>query len=174
MSYKRTSPITPYHTMQSSAMPQQTDRQWTTDVALKLITALRLLEMVTDDNKDIVDDESGSDTDTDTDSDNAIVHSASLSTCLIGALADLQSERYLNKRQEIEKTTEIISLLLGSWKSTHPEIFRDYLRITLPAFNKLLEDIKDDPVFSNNSDTAEQLQVQHQLAIDPLPLLALW
>ncbi|KAF7332883.1 DDE Tnp4 domain-containing protein [Mycena venus] len=105
--------------------------------------ALCLLETVTDDNKDIFDD-SGSDTDTD--SDNTIIHSVSLSTPLIGALTDLHSEWYLNEWQDIEKTTEIVSLLLA-------------------AFNKLLEGIKDDPVFSKNSDSGEQLPVQHQLAM---------
>ncbi|KAF7366258.1 DDE Tnp4 domain-containing protein [Mycena sanguinolenta] len=146
-------------------MPRQTDRQWTTDVALELVTALRLLETITDDsmNKDLFEDSSGSDTDTD--SDNAIIHDAPLSTRLIGALADLHSERYLTERQDINKTTEIVNLLLGSWKVNRPEIFRDYLRITPAAFDKLLDGVKDDPIFSNNSDTAEQLPVQHQLAI---------
>jgi hypothetical protein len=92
-------------------MPRQTDRQWTTDVALELVTALRLLEAVTDDSvdKDIFNDDS-SGSDTDTDSDDAIIHDAPLSTRLIGDLANLHSEQYLNERQD------------------SPEIFRDYLR----------------------------------------------
>jgi hypothetical protein len=49
---------------------------------------------------------------------------------------------------------------------TVPRYFETtYVRITPAAFDKLLEGIKDDHVFQNNSDTAEQLPVQHQLAI---------
>jgi hypothetical protein len=59
-------------------------------MAIELITALRLLEMITGDsaNKDIFDN-SSSGSDTDTDLDDAVIHGASLSTCLISALADL-------------------------------------------------------------------------------------
>ncbi|KAF7358190.1 DDE Tnp4 domain-containing protein [Mycena venus] len=147
-------------------MPRQTDRQWATDVSLELITAQRFLEALTNSSldHDVFADDS-SDESSDSDLDDTVVHGESLSTRLIGALIDLHSTRYINERRDIEKTEEIVSLLLGSWKENRPEIFRDYLRIMPAAFDKLIEGIEDDPIFSNNSDTAEQLSIQHQLAI---------
>ncbi|KAF7372357.1 DDE Tnp4 domain-containing protein [Mycena venus] len=147
-------------------MPRQTDRQWATGVSLELITAQRFLEALTNSSldHDVFADDS-SDESSDSDLDDTVIHGESLSTRLIGALIDLHSTRYINEQRDIEKTDEIVSLLLGSWKENGPEIFCDYLRITPAAFDKLIEGIEDDPILSNNSDTAEQLSIQHQLGI---------
>lgn len=54
--------------------------------------------------------------------------------------------------------------LLEVIKFQRPDLFRCDLRVTPYTFDRLLERIQDDPIFSNNSSN-EQIPIDHQLAI---------
>ncbi|KAJ7204987.1 hypothetical protein GGX14DRAFT_397923 [Mycena pura] len=150
-------------------MPRETDRQWITDVALDMIITLRFVETICDDSMDAdlfdSDDEDPDGTQSSSDSDTDIINSNSLSTTLIQGLKDIYSHRYLADRRAIQKSTEFAALLTNTWKVDRPEIFRSYLRLTPGAFDQLVEGIENDPVFHNNSELAEQLPVEYQVAI---------
>ncbi|KAF7291383.1 DDE Tnp4 domain-containing protein [Mycena indigotica] len=83
---------------------------------------------------------------------------------LMLGLISLHAQRYLNERHVILKGN-ILSVLLEDWKTGFPDFFRSYLRVTPATFDALLDAIQDDPVFHNNSDTAEQLAADSQLAV---------
>jgi 1,4-dihydroxy-2-naphthoate octaprenyltransferase len=87
---------------------------WTTDIALELITALRLLETVTDDNKYIFDNKSGSDTNTNTNSDSAIIHGASLSIRLIEAAAFFMSAKRASSWSMVSAMGTLAFFAMGS------------------------------------------------------------
>ncbi|KAF7307574.1 DDE Tnp4 domain-containing protein [Mycena indigotica] len=87
-----------------------------------------------------------------------------ISDMLMLGLISLHAQRYLNERRVIPKGN-ILSVLLEDWKTGFPDFFRSYLRVTPATFDALLDAIQDDPVFHNNSDTAEQLAVDSQLAV---------
>ncbi|KAF7300902.1 DDE Tnp4 domain-containing protein [Mycena kentingensis (nom. inval.)] len=135
-------------------MPRKTDRQQETDEVLELIAILTVLEAHDEENEpedpaDIVEDD---------DDDKP------LSELLMLGLISLHAKRYLSERRTIPKGN-ILDVLLGEWKSDYPDFFRSYLRVTPATFDALISAIEDDPVFHNNSDTAEQLPVPVQLAI---------
>ncbi|KAI5830536.1 hypothetical protein K523DRAFT_302420 [Schizophyllum commune Tattone D] len=79
-------------------------------------------------------------------------------------MEELYSRRYLQERQNIPKSSELLHNLLYDYKVNRPEIFRSYLRISPACFDALLAVIEDDPVFHNNSNNS-QMPVAHQLAI---------
>ncbi|KAI5836562.1 uncharacterized protein SCHCODRAFT_02559024, partial [Schizophyllum commune H4-8] len=79
-------------------------------------------------------------------------------------MEELYSHRYLQERQRIPKSSELLHNLLNEYKVHRPEIFRSYLRISPACFDALLAVIEDDPVFHNNSNNS-QMPVAHQLAI---------
>lgn len=49
-------------------------------------------------------------------------------------------------------------------KNDRPDLFREFLRVNPTTFDRLVERIEDDPVFSNNSNNPQQ-PVEEQLAI---------
>jgi hypothetical protein len=49
-------------------------------------------------------------------------------------------------------------------KTERPDQFREILRVNLSTFDKIVDKIKDDPVFFNNSNNPQQ-SVEEQLAI---------
>jgi hypothetical protein len=87
-----------------------------------------------------------------------------ISEAILGTFGLLYSERYLNSREEINKDGTQLHLLLHDYKLNRPEIFRSYLRIDPGCFDDLVQVLKDDPVFHNNSNNP-QMPIGEQLAI---------
>ncbi|KAF8582924.1 hypothetical protein K439DRAFT_1647406 [Ramaria rubella] len=87
-----------------------------------------------------------------------------LSESYLQTIDILYSTHYLNERVPIPKTGRHLWYTLNIYKHSHPEIFRTYLRIWPTTFDSLVEKIKDDPVFHNNSDN-KQIPVGLQLAV---------
>ncbi|KAF8576065.1 hypothetical protein K439DRAFT_1649384 [Ramaria rubella] len=87
-----------------------------------------------------------------------------LSESYLQTIDILYSTRYLNERVPIPKTGRHLWYTLHIYKHSHPKIFRTYLRIWPTTFDSLVEKIKDDPVFHNNSDN-KQIPVGLQLAV---------
>ncbi|KAF7290164.1 DDE Tnp4 domain-containing protein [Mycena indigotica] len=136
-------------------MPQKTERQRDTDEILEMIGIMKVLEAF----QELEDDEDDTE-DAATEDDESIP----ISTMLTMGLVALHAQRYLNERRVIPKGN-ILSVLLEDWKTGFPDFFRSYLCVTPATFDALLHAIEDDPVFHNNSDTAEQLAVNSQLAV---------
>jgi hypothetical protein len=86
------------------------------------------------------------------------------SEVILETLGQLYSEYYLNSRQEINKDGQQLHLLLHDYKFNRPEIFRSYLLIDPGCFDDLVNVLKDDPVFHNNSNNP-QMPIDEQLAI---------
>ncbi|OJT05813.1 hypothetical protein TRAPUB_8399, partial [Trametes pubescens] len=86
------------------------------------------------------------------------------SEILTEEILELYSRHYWEEHGKILKTNAILNLLLNDWKHAHPEIFRSYLRITPDCFDALVEAIKDDLVFRNNSNN-RQTPVAVQAAV---------
>lgn len=86
------------------------------------------------------------------------------SEVILETLGQLYSECYLNSRQEINKDGPQLHLLLHDYKFNRPEIFRSYLLIDPGCFDDLVNVLKDDPVFHNNSNNP-QMPIDEQLAI---------
>jgi hypothetical protein len=86
------------------------------------------------------------------------------SEVILETMGQLYSERYFNSREEINKDGTQLHLLLHDYKFNRPEIFRSYLRIDPRCFNDLVQVLKDDPVFHNNSNNP-QMPIDEQLAI---------
>ncbi|KAG6806816.1 hypothetical protein H0H93_002417, partial [Arthromyces matolae] len=79
-------------------------------------------------------------------------------------LAQIHSTRYLNQREVIKKSPALLRLLLHDWKLNRPDIFRSYVRIDPDCFDSLVDVIKDDPIFHNQSNNP-QMPVEEQTAI---------
>ncbi|KAH9952251.1 hypothetical protein BGW80DRAFT_1440900 [Lactifluus volemus] len=86
------------------------------------------------------------------------------SDAILETLGQLYSKRYLNPRQDINKDGQQLHLLLHNYKFNRPDIFRSYLRIGPGCFDDLVNVLKDDPVFHNNSNNP-QMPIDEQLAI---------
>lgn len=87
-----------------------------------------------------------------------------MSDIYLDMLGNLYSQHYLSTRDRIEKDQAALHLLLHDWKHTRPEIFRSYLRVEPACFDALIETIREDPVFHNESNN-EQMPVEEQVAI---------
>jgi len=84
---------------------------------------------------------------------------------LLHVYGEANSERYYNhNRRTIDKSNELLQILLNDWKANRPEIFRSYLRISSGCFDDLVAVLCDDPIFHNNSRN-KQTPVEEQLAI---------
>src|SRR5467141_2615174 len=58
--------------------------------------------------------------------------------------------------------------VLSTLKDDHPDHFHEALRITPRTFNRIIDQIMDDPVFTNNSNYP-QIAIETQLAIALYP-----
>ena len=147
-------------------MPRFTDRQVVTDVileqyALQLYvenSSLLMTEILAIDDSD---EDSDADADNQGDPDEP---SCRLSDALLGALHQIHSQRYLEPRVDIPKSSQNLTLILTEYKTSRPDIFRRCLRLTSSAFDTLLSAIQDHPVFTNDSRN-EQAPVKIQLAV---------
>ena len=150
-------------------MPYQTDRQ----VAFDALHQAFLVNLMSEAEAQInqlgeeseysssSSESNSSDTDTSS-SDNEEPPTAS--DVLLDVIAQLYSTHYYNTRELIPKDSNQLHLLLYNYKINRPEIFRSYLRVSPGCFDDLVEAIKDDEIFHNNSNNA-QMPVEQQLAI---------
>lgn len=80
-------------------------------------------------------------------------------------VASLYAKRYLQPRDHILRTTQpFLHHILTVHKLSRPDLFRQQLRISPWSFDRLVDSIVSDPIFSNNSN-CPQLPVEQQLAI---------
>ncbi len=66
---------------------------------------------------------------------------------IIQACHKLYENHYIEDRRKIPKTCENLDLLLTSYKTDFPDIFRSYLRIAPSCFDSLLESIQHHEIF---------------------------
>lgn len=76
----------------------------------------------------------------------------------------LHSQRYLRAKSTIQKDSTQLNLVLRDYRANHPRLFRKYLRITPHTFDALVELLRDNEVFHNNSRNP-QAPVEKQLAV---------
>ncbi|KAJ8583205.1 hypothetical protein M405DRAFT_696350, partial [Rhizopogon salebrosus TDB-379] len=105
----------------------------------------------------------------DSDSDISVMDSGSDEESLaltqyITDIGNLYATRYLQERVPIPKSSELLNLLLSTYKDNHPQIFRSYLRIYPSCFDNLVAILSEDSVFHNHSNNP-QMPVDRQLAI---------
>ena len=147
-------------------MPRTRERQQAAATLLDTYLAILLAEshvypdtlILSDSDSDSESSESSSDSSEDDFS------TLSVSEAVLAALAGLYLQRYLANREPIQKSRENFQLLLTDWKANHPKIFRSHLGITPACFDLLVEALKEDSVFHNQSH-ADQIPVQDQVAI---------
>jgi hypothetical protein len=145
-------------------MPNITDRQ----SAQEALEAAYLASLAAESDAMLVDSDTSSSSDShDSESSSSSSEDAPVtmtSEILLDTLGDLYSQRYLNDRQSIQKTTSNMHLLLHEYRVSCPEIFHTYVRVTPECFDAILAAIRDDPVFHNNSQNAQHPMAE-QLAI---------
>ncbi|KIJ48820.1 hypothetical protein M422DRAFT_247179 [Sphaerobolus stellatus SS14] len=86
------------------------------------------------------------------------------STTILETIHKLQEKRYLQQRIAIHKSGALLHLVLGEYKAVRPGLFRIYLRVTPATFDTIIANLRDNPVFHNNSEN-EQLPVEIQVAV---------
>ena len=81
-------------------------------------------------------------------------------------LKQMYLHRYETPHKRLPKPQEpFIRHLLGRLKNDRPDHFSNELRISPLTFDRLVEVIKDDPVFVSHSDISPQAPVEEQLAV---------
>lgn len=80
------------------------------------------------------------------------------------AIDKIYSARYKVSRNEMPRGPAYLPHVLGEMKDKRPDLFRTELRVSPLTFDKLVEKIYDDPVFTNDSHNA-QLPIENQLTI---------
>src|ERR1700729_3213745 len=86
------------------------------------------------------------------------------SDAFLNVMDQLWSKHYFTTREAITKDSNQLYLLLHDYKINWPEIFRSFLCISPGCFDAVVEVIKDDEIFHNNSNNP-QMPVEQQLAI---------
>jgi hypothetical protein len=79
-------------------------------------------------------------------------------------MGHLYATRYLQEHVPIPKSSAFLNLLLSTYKTNHPEIFRSYLRVYPACFDNLVAILAEDSIFHSDSNNF-QMPVDHQLAI---------
>lgn len=162
-------------------MPTQTDRQLVADALRRafLVNFVADLEqreldfasdseysdddMDTDSSKDSssTSASSSSESSDDSDDDSDLVTPAEI---YVHHMANLYLNRYMAECTNIPKSQGFMHLLLNDYKENYPLIFRNYLCIDPACFDALVEAIRDDEVFQNNSNNS-QMPIEQQLVI---------
>ena len=106
-------------------MPHQTERQQAADALQRAF----LVNLMTEHEEDILDfnsdsSSSGNDTGSSLSDDEEPLPAAS--EMLLETLGNLYSQRYLNERIKINKSSENLKLLLTDWKVNWPNIFLNF------------------------------------------------
>ncbi|KIJ35719.1 hypothetical protein M422DRAFT_261901 [Sphaerobolus stellatus SS14] len=86
------------------------------------------------------------------------------STTILETICKLQEKRYLQQCIAIRKSEALLHLVLGEYKAVRPELFRIYHRVMPATFDTIIANLRDNPVFHNNSEN-EQLPVEIQVAV---------
>lgn len=93
-------------------------------------------------------------------------HHLTLRQIIVTEIEEMYSSRYETPRTRNPKIPQSqLHLNLTCLKHELPERFRDDLRVSPYTFDKLVETLEGDPVFTNNSDHAQQRSVEEQVAI---------
>ncbi|EPS93115.1 hypothetical protein FOMPIDRAFT_58988 [Fomitopsis schrenkii] len=79
-------------------------------------------------------------------------------------MGELFSRQYLADREDIEKASGLMNLVLNNYKHDRPEIFKSYVRMTPACFDDLVSTLRDHEVFQNHSNNP-QLPIEQQLLI---------
>ena len=79
-------------------------------------------------------------------------------------IQELYASRYQASRTAFRKPPADLPHVLTVYKTERPDHFRKQLRVFPSAFDRIVQKITDDPIFSNNSQN-DQMPVEHQLAI---------
>jgi len=89
---------------------------------------------------------------------------ARLARRIVHKIHDLYKKRYRAPREPFPRPPPDLPHVLTVFKTQRPDHFRKELRVYPSTFDRLLEKIKDDPVFTNNSQN-DQMPIEEQLAI---------
>jgi hypothetical protein len=76
----------------------------------------------------------------------------------------MYAQRYEMSRKTLPRGPAFLHHVLGTLKNDRPDHFREALRVSPGTFDRIVDQITHDPVFSNNSNYA-QIPVETQLAI---------
>jgi len=79
-------------------------------------------------------------------------------------ITDMYSRRYEMPRNDLPRGPAYLPHVLMTLKQRCPDHFRLALRVSPNTFDQILEQINDDPVFSNDSSNG-QMPIEQQLAI---------
>lgn len=79
-------------------------------------------------------------------------------------IREMYSMRYERPRNQLPRGPSYLRHVLLALKAGRADHFREALRVTPLTFDKIVSKIKDDPVFSNNSNHA-QISIEEQLAV---------
>jgi hypothetical protein len=156
-------------------MPTRTNRQLAADALHRafLVSFVADLEQRELDFASDSEDSEDSDDDMDVDSSSSSSESSDDSDdpdlvtpaeTYVHHMANLYSERYMAERMDIPKSQGFMHLLLNDYKVTYPLIFRNYLSIDPACFDALVEAIRDDEIFHNNSSNS-QMPIEQQVVI---------
>ncbi|KAG5650684.1 hypothetical protein H0H81_011377 [Sphagnurus paluster] len=74
-----------------------------------------------------------------------------LSETLLEGLAEAFVNRYHNQRGKISKSKINLDLLLGNYKTSRPDVFQSYFRVTPACFDVLVEAISSHMVFRSGT-----------------------
>src|SRR5258705_8514812 len=140
-------------------MPTETDHQ----TAANALHQAFLVNLIAEAEAQLYDDGTDSDYSTNSSGGSSTGSSSSedseteppASQVYLDAMGELYSQRYLNSREAIIKDGTQLRLLLTEWKINRPEIFRSYLRIDPACFDDLVNVIRDDEIFQNNSNNPQ-------------------
>jgi hypothetical protein len=122
------------------------------------------------DDEDTQDDlstesDSGIDADDETDDEMIEGHVPRLSRYVRHTYQSIYTHRYDSPRDNpIPKPPPQLPHVLTVFKTERPDQFREILRVDPTTFDKIVDKIKDDPIFFNNSNNPQQ-PVEEQLAI---------
>ncbi|KIJ54766.1 hypothetical protein M422DRAFT_152646 [Sphaerobolus stellatus SS14] len=142
-------------------MPRITERQATANALLES-TYIQLVAQALQPQRL----SASSDEESEVSSDDDEPHHRPLSPALvlIQALLDLYSSHFINERNFLPRSGELLALLPSDYKAHFPETFRSFLRVYPATFDSLVSKIQDHPVFHNDSHNG-QIPVTHQAAI---------
>ncbi|KAJ7636718.1 hypothetical protein FB45DRAFT_1024818 [Roridomyces roridus] len=80
------------------------------------------------------------------------------------SVEDMYAQRYEQPRNTLPRTIGQLTHVLTKLKVLRPDLFRQELRVSPYTFDRLVEALSDDPVFTNNSRNG-QMPVETQVAI---------
>lgn len=89
---------------------------------------------------------------------------SSLVRLLRCGIEELYNTRYFQSRTNMPHGPATLPYVLSTLKHDRPDEFRKHLRVTPLTFDRIVAEVVDDSVFSNNSQNT-QIPIEHQFAI---------